>query len=328
MTAVHVNDAADMAEGVTRPLISVVSPCFNEEDNVEEVYRQVKEIFAGLPRYRYEHIFIDNASRDRTVQILKRLAKDDGNLKIIVNSRNFGHIKSPYHGLLQAKGDAVILLVSDLQDPPAMIRDFIEKWEEGYKVVLGVKTQSKETPAMFLVRKMYYEFIGRLSEIELTKNNTGFGLYDRRIIEILREVNDPYPYFRGLVSEIGFESAKIEYTQPARERGITKNNFYTLYDIAMLGITNHSKVPLRLAAMLGFLMSAVSLLIAVGYFIAKLIFWNQFSLGVAPLVIGLFFFSSVQLFFIGIIGEYVGSIHTQVLKRPLVIEKERVNFDS
>ena len=328
MTAVHVNDAADMAEGVTRPLISVVSPCFNEEDNVEEVYRQVKEIFAGLPRYRYEHIFIDNASRDRTVQILKRLAKDDGNLKIIVNSRNFGHIKSPYHGLLQAKGDAVILLVSDLQDPPAMIRDFIEKWEEGYKVVLGVKTQSKETPAMFLVRKMYYEFIGRLSEIELTKNNTGFGLYDRRIIEILREVNDPYPYFRGLVSEIGFESAKIEYTQPARERGITKNNFYTLYDIAMLGITNHSKVPLRLAAMLGFLMSAVSLLIAVGYFIAKLIFWNQFSLGVAPLVIGLFFFSSVQLFFICIIGEYVGSIHTQVLKRPLVIEKERVNFDS
>ena len=328
MTAVHVNDAADMAEGVTRPLISVVSPCFNEEDNVEEVYRQVKEIFAGLPRYRYEHIFIDNASRDRTVQILKRLAKDDGNLKIIVNSRNFGHIKSPYHGLLQAKGDAVILLVSDLQDPPAMIRDFIEKWEEGYKVVLGVKTQSKETPAMFLVRKMYYEFIGRLSEIELTKNNTGFGLYDRRIIEILREVNDPYPYFRGLVSEIGFESAKIEYTQPARERGITKNNFYPLYDIAMPGITNHSKVPLRLAAMLGFLMSAVSLLIAVGYFIAKLIFWNQFSLGVAPLVIGLFFFSSVQLFFIGIIGEYVGSIHTQVLKRPLVIEKERVNFDS
>lgn len=308
------------------PLISVVSPCFNEEENVAEVYRQVKAVFDALPGYTYEHIFIDNASTDRTVPILKGLAQSDSNLKIIVNIRNFGHIRSPYYGLLQASGDAVILLVSDLQDPPGMIKDFIEKWEAGYKVVLGVKTQSKETPAMFLIRKMYYGFIGRLSEIELTKNNTGFGLYDKRLIEILREVKEPYPYFRGLVSEIGFESAKIEYTQPARERGITKNNFYTLYDIGMLGITNHSKVPLRLAAMLGFLMSAVSLLIAVGYFIAKLIFWNWFSIGIAPLVIGVFFFSSVQLFFIGIIGEYIGSIHTQILNRPLVIEKERVNF--
>ncbi len=308
------------------PFISVVSPCYNEEENVAEVYRQVREVFAGISGYRYEHIFIDNASKDRTVEILKGLAKDDPNVKIIVNSRNFGHIRSPYHALLQAEGDAVVLLVSDLQDPPAMILDFIRKWEEGYKVVLGVKTQSRETPAMFLVRKLYYELIGRLSEIELTKNNTGFGLYDRKIIEILRKVNDPYPYFRGLISEIGFESFKVEYTQPARTRGFTKNNFYTLYDIAMLGITNHSKVPLRLATMLGFLMSAVSLLIAFGYFIAKLVFWNRFSVGVAPLVIGLFFFSSVQLFFIGIIGEYIGSIYTQTLRRPLVIEKERINF--
>lgn len=308
------------------PFISVVSPCFNEEENVEEVYRQVREIFAGMPGYEYEHIFIDNSSKDRTVEILKRLALADSNLKLIVNSRNFGHIRSPYHALLQASGDAVILLVSDLQDPPNLIRDFIAKWEEGFKVVLGVKTQSRETPAMFLIRKMYYEFIGRLSEIELTKNNTGFGLYDKRIIEILRQVDDPYPYFRGLISEIGFESAKIEYTQPARTRGITKNNFYTLYDIAMLGITNHSKVPLRIAAMLGFLMSGLSLLIAIGYFIAKLLLWDKFTLGIAPITIGLFFFSSVQLFFIGIIGEYIGSIHTQVLKRPLVIEKERINF--
>jgi glycosyltransferase involved in cell wall biosynthesis len=308
------------------PLISIVSPCFNEEENVEEVYRQVKAVFSGLPGYCYEHIFIDNSSKDRTVEILKRLAKDDGNLKIIVNSRNFGHIKSPYHGLLQTSGDAVILLVSDLQDPPAMIRDFIEKWEQGFKVVLGVKTQSKETAAMFFARRMFYEFIGRLSEIELTKNNTGFGLYDRKIIDILKDLNDPYPYFRGLVSEIGFESAKIEYTQPVRTRGITKNNFYTLFDMAMLGITNHSKVPLRLATIIGFLLSMLSLCIAFCYFVAKLIFWNQFSLGVAPLVIGLFFFSSVQLFFVGIIGEYIGSIHTQVLRRPLVVEKERINF--
>src|SRR6266567_3208024 len=197
-------------------MISVVSPCYNEEDNVEELYRQVKEVFAALPGYCYQHIFIDNASKDRTVSILKGLAKNDGNLKIIVNSRNFGHIRSPYYGLLQSGGDATVLLVSDLQDPPAMINDFIKKWEEGYKVVLGVKTQSKETPAMFFVRKMYYEFIGRLSEIELTKNNTGFGLYDNKVIETLRLIDDPYPYFRGLISEIGFESAKIEYTQPVR----------------------------------------------------------------------------------------------------------------
>ncbi|HLO25495.1 MAG TPA: hypothetical protein VK187_05235, partial [Geobacteraceae bacterium] len=190
----------------------------------------------------------------------------------------------------------------------------------------GVKTQSRETPAMFLVRKLYYELVSRLSEVELTKNNTGFGLYDRQIVEILRRIDDPYPYFRGLISDIGFESAKIEYAQPARMRGITKNNFYTLYDIAMLGITNHSKVPLRLSAMLGFLMSGLSLLVALGYLVAKLLFWNYFTLGMAPIIIGIFFFSSIQLFFIGIIGEYIGSIHTQVLKRPLVIEKERINF--
>lgn len=308
------------------PLITVLSPCYNEEENVEELYRQVREVFDDLPEYTYEHIFIDNASKDRTVDILKRMAIDDKRVKIIVNSRNFGHIRSPYYGMLQSRGDAVIPLVSDLQDPPRMIKDFIKKWEEGFKIVLGVKTQSKETPAMFMVRKMYYEFISRLSEIELTKNNTGFGLYDRHVIEILRDINDPYPFFRGLISDIGFESAKIEYTQPARTRGITKNNFYTLYDIAMLGITNHSKVPLRLAAMMGFLMSGLSSLIAVGYFIAKMILWDKFTLGIAPITIGLFFFSSVQLFFIGIIGEYIGSIHTQVLKRPLVIEKERINF--
>lgn len=306
--------------------ISIVTPCFNEEENVLELYTQVKAVFAEMPDYTYEHIFIDNASKDNTVAILKDIAKNDPNAKVIVNSRNFGHIRSPYHALLQAQGDAAILLVADLQDPPDMIKDFIAKWEEGYKVVLGVKSQSHESPAMFAIRKMYYNFINRVSEIELTKNNTGFGLYDKKIIEILREVNDPYPYFRGLISDIGFESYKIEYVQPVRKRGITKNNFYTLYDIAMLGITNHSKIPLRLAAMLGFFMSALSLLVAFGYLFAKLIFWNYFSLGTAPLIIGLFLFSSVQLFFIGIIGEYIGSIHTQVLKRPLVVEKERINF--
>ncbi|MDR3599025.1 MAG: glycosyltransferase family 2 protein [Desulfosporosinus sp.] len=308
-------------------LISIVTPCFNEEENVEELYKQVKVIFENLSEFRYEHIFIDNASADNTVPILKRLAKDDQNVKIIVNARNFGHIRSPYYAMLQASGEAVIPIVADLQDPTEMIPSFIKKWEEGYKVVLGVKVSSGESFLMFNIRKMYYNFINRVSEIELTKNNTGFGLYDKRIIEILREVDDPYPYFRGLISDIGFESFKIEYKQPARKRGLTKNNFYTLYDIAMLGITNHSKLPLRLAAMSGFLLSALSLLIAMVYLIYKILYWNSFSLGIAPVVIGIFFFSSVQLFFTGIIGEYIGSIHTQVLKRPLVIERERINFE-
>jgi len=308
------------------PLISIVTPCYNEEENVEELYRQVKEVLATLDGYRFEHIFIDNDSSDRTVDIVKTIAANDPGVKIIVNSRNFGHIRSPYYGLLQAAGDAVILLVADLQDPPALIVDFVRKWEEGYRIVLGVKPQSKEPPAMFFVRKLYYELIARLSETKLTKNNTGFGLYDRKVIEVLREINDPYPYLRGLISDIGFKSALIEYVQPVRQRGITKNNFYTLYDMAMLGITNHSKVPLRLATMIGFGMSAVSLLTAIGYLLAKLFFWNLFTIGVAPIIIGVFFFSSVQLFFIGILGEYIGAIHTQVQRRPLVIEKERINF--
>src|SRR3990172_5193688 len=234
------------------PLISIVSPCYNEEENVEEVYRQVKEIFVILPGYQYEHIFIDNASKDRTVEILKGIATSDKNVKIIVNSRNFGHIRSPYYGLLQSSGVATVLLASDLQDPPIMIKDFIKKWEEGYKIVLGVKAKSEEPAVIFILRKLYYKLVTRLSEIELTRDNTGFGLYDRQIIEILRRIDDPYPYFRGLTSDIGFDSTKIEYVQPARKRGITKNNFYTLYDLAMLGITNHSKVPLRIAAMLVF----------------------------------------------------------------------------
>ena len=308
------------------PLISIVTPCYNEEGNVEELYARVKNVFEGLPGYQYEHIFIDNASIDATVSILKEIARNDRNVKIIVNSRNFGYIRSPLYGVLQSSGDAVISLVADLQEPPEMIVDLIREWEKGYKVVLAVKTHSEESPAMFAIRKMYYDMIGKLSEIELTKNNTGFGLYDRVVIDALREINDPYPYFRGLISEVGFEKSILEYTQPVRRRGITKSNFYKLYDVAMLGITNHSKVPLRLAAMLGFVLAAISLLVAIGYLVAKLVLWNWFSMGMAPLVIGLFFFSSVQLFFIGIIGEYIGAIHTQVLKRPLVIEKERINF--
>ena len=307
--------------------ISIVTACFNEEENVAELYEQVKAVFVDLPQYEYEHIFIDNASQDRTVAILKEIAQKDRFVKIIVNTRNFGHIRSPYHALMQARGDAVISIVADLQDPPLMIKEFVRKWEEGYKIVIGAKTKSEESPLFFAIRKTYYNLIGRLSEVELIKNFTGFGLYDQKVIETLRGIEDPYPYFRGLICDIGFSRAVIEYVQPARKRGFTKNNFYVLYDMAMLGITNHSKIPLRLATMTGFVVALLSLLVALGYFGYKLIFWDNFQVGMAPLVIGLFFFSAVQLFFIGIIGEYIGAIHTQVLKRPLVIEKERINFD-
>jgi glycosyltransferase involved in cell wall biosynthesis len=307
--------------------ISIVTPCYNEAENVQELCEHIAKVMSSLDKFSYEHIFIDNASTDRTVEILKEIAAHDNRVKIIVNARNFGHIRSPYHALLQAKGDAVILIVADLQDPPEMIVDFITKWENGYKIVIGVKEKSEESPLFFAVRKFYYDLIGKLSEISLIKNFTGFGLYDQKVIEIMRQIDDPYPYFRGLICDIGFERAEIPYIQPVRHRGFTKNNFYTLYDMAMLGITNHSKVPLRLATMTGFAVAFFSLFVAFGYFLVKLFFWNNFTLGFAPLVIGLFFFGSVQLFFIGIIGEYIGSIHTQVLKRPLVVEKERVNFD-
>jgi glycosyltransferase involved in cell wall biosynthesis len=310
-----------------KPKLSIITACYNEEDNVEELCQTIKRIMTErLPNYEYEHIYIDNASTDKTQEILRRLAAEDPRVKVILNARNFGHIRSPFHGLMQASGDAAIYMASDFQDPPALIPDLVEKWEQGYKAVVGVKNQSEETAAFFFIRKLYYSFVGRLAEYEIIQNFTGFGLYDRVIIEYCRNLDDPYPYFRGLISEIGLPTATVPFTQPRRKRGITKNNFYTLYDMAMLGITNHSKVPLRLAAMLGFAMSIVSLLVAVGYLIYKLLFWYNFPLGQAPLVIGLFLFSSVQLFFIGILGEYVGAIHTQVLRRPRVVEKERINF--
>lgn len=307
-------------------LISIVTPAYNEQENVLEVYRQTKEVFTHLPGYRYEHIFIDNASTDRTVSILRELAAADANVRVIVNARNFGPIRSPYYGLLQSTGDAAILLVADLQDPPRLIKDFVEAWENGAKMVFGVKTQSGEFCLFFLIRTLYYKLVTRLSDTKLVKHFTGFGLYDRVVLETLRKIDDPYPYLRGLVMEIGFEPAIIPYYQPARKRGVTKNNIYVLYDFAMLGITSHSKVPLRIATMLGFLLSTFGIVVAFGYFIAKLIFWNVFAAGIAPLVIGGFIFCSLQLFFIGLLGEYIAAIHTQVLRRPLVVEKERINF--
>ncbi|MCX7109974.1 MAG: glycosyltransferase family 2 protein [Proteobacteria bacterium] len=309
-------------------LISVLAGTFNEEDNVRELYDRITRIFQEqLPEYSYELMVIDNASTDNTVPVLKEIAAQDRRVKIIVNNRNFGHIRSGYHAFLQAKGDAVILMASDLQDPPELIPKFIRKWEEGYKIVLAQKTNSEESALFFFVRKTYYNLISRLSEIELVKNATGFGIYDRRVVEDIRQINDPYPYFRGLICDLGYERALVSFTQPTRKRGFSKNNFYTLWDIALLGITNHSKVPLRLATFLGFAVGGLSFFIAISYLIYKLLYWDSFQVGTAPLVIGLFFIGAVQLFFIGILGEYIGSIQTQVLKRPPVIEKERINFD-
>jgi len=306
--------------------ISIVTPCFNEEGNIEELVKQIRDVLIKMNHTNYEHIIIDNDSQDNTQNLLREMAAKDPKIKVIMNNRNFGHIRSPYYGLLQAKGDCAVLMASDLQDPPEMIIDFVKKWREGYKVVLGVKTQSEESPIMFAIRKAYYDFVARVSDTKLVKNNTGFGLYDKKVIEILNDIQDPYPYFRGLISELGFKAAKIDFHQPSRKRGVTSNNFYKLYDIAMLGITSHSKVPLRMATMSGFLLSILSFMTAMIYFVLKLIFWDQFQMGIAPILIGVFLFMSFQLFFIGIIGEYVGFIHTQVMKRPLVTEKERINF--
>lgn len=306
--------------------ISFVTACYNEVENVEPLAEAIRIQMSAFPEYAYEHIYIDNCSTDGTQEKLRQLASEDHRIKVILNTRNFGHIRSPFHGLLQATGDAVIYMVSDFQDPPELIPDLIKHWQTGVKAVLGIKDTSDEVGIIFYIRKLYYRLIQKLADVSTFENFTGFGLYDRQIVDYCRSLNDPYPYFRGIIAEIGVPVIELPYHQPMRKHGITKNNFYTLYDMAMLGITSHSKVPLRLATMAGFMMSLGSLFVGLAYLAFKLLFWKDFPLGMAPLVIGLFFFASVQLFFIGILGEYIGSIHTQVLKRPLVVEKERINF--
>jgi glycosyltransferase involved in cell wall biosynthesis len=310
---------------MSKKLISIVTPCYNEADNLDELCERIADVMISLP-YNYEHIFIDNASTDITVIKIKEKAIIDKRIKLIVNARNFGHIRSPYYGLLQSTGDACVLIASDLQDPPEMITEFVKKWEEGFKTVLAVKPESEESSIMFGLRKVYYRIISKISEIPLVSNATGAGLFDRAIIDILRTINDPYPYFRGLLCEIGYPIATVPFKQPRRTRGVTKNNFYTLYDIAMLGITNHSKIPLRLMAMSGFLLSILSLIVAIIFLVAKLLYWDSFQLGTAPILIGIFFFGAIQAFFIGVLGEYIASIHTHVRNMPLVVEVERVNF--
>jgi glycosyltransferase involved in cell wall biosynthesis len=308
-----------------KKLISIVTPCYNEQDNIDELYKRIAAVMASQP-YEYEHICIDNCSTDMTVLKIKEIAARDSRLKLIVNARNFGYVRSPYYGILQSRGDACIMIASDLQDPPEIIDELIKKWEQGFKTVLAVKPESEEHAIMFSLRRIYYRFITRISEVPLVQNATGAGLFDRVVVDILRNIQDPYPYFRGLLCEIGFPIATVPFKQPKRQRGVASGNFYTLYDVAMLGITNHSKIPLRIMAMSGFLLAIFSLLVAFFFLVMKLVYWDSFQLGMAPILVGVFFFGAVQVFFIGILGEYIASIQTHVRKMPLVVELERVNF--
>jgi glycosyltransferase involved in cell wall biosynthesis len=309
------------------PYLSLVIPCYNEEENVRALYEKVKAVFAPLTGYRYEHLFIDNASTDGTVAVLRELAARDRAVKVIVNTRNFGHVRSPIHALLQCRTDAVVILAADFQDPPDVVPQLLAKWREGFKVVLAVKAAAEESALMYVIRRIGYRVVDALSEVRQVRNNTGFGLYDHAFLTVLRTLPDPYPYFRGIVAELGFKYATVPYTQPSRKRGVTKNNLYMLYDLGVQGIVNHSKIPLRIAAILGFISSVVSLGAAVVYFVMKMLFWYDLPIGVAPVIIGLFCVASVQLFFLGVLGEYVGAIYTQVRNRPLVVEQERINFE-
>ena len=309
-----------------RQLISLISPCFNEEGNIDELYRRASQVMADLPQYDFEYLFIDNASTDGTVDKLRALAGRDPRVRVIVNTRNFGHIRSPYWGLLQTRGDVAVFLVSDLQDPPEMITDFIAAWEQGYKIVLAVKPTSRTNPLIHGLRKLYYRMLDGISEVAIVKDATGFGLYDRLVLDHLRQIHDPYPFLRGLICELGYPIKAIPFDQPRRQRGISKNNFYTLYDIAMLGVVSHSVVPIRLAAIAGFLTGLLSILVALVFLVLKLALWDRFPIGIAPIVIGMFFMFGVVMLFIGILGEYIASIHTYVRNRPVVIERERINF--
>jgi glycosyltransferase involved in cell wall biosynthesis len=303
--------------------VGLVLPCYNEEGNVDELYERLTKVLAALPQYTYELLFIDNASTDGTAAKIRSLVARDPRVRLIVNARNFGHIRSPFHAFLEAGGDCVIVMCSDLQDPPELIPKFLEHWRRGASMVFGQKRTSQESPAFFALRSLYYKMARAMAEVPLLEHVTGFGLFDRRAIEIIRTFDDPYPYGRGMSSEIGLPYVTIPYDQPLRKRGITKNNFYTLLDLALLGITSHSKVPLRIATIMGFALSGLSLLVALGFLVLKLTFWNAFPAGYAPALIGMFFLGSVQIFLIGLIGEYVGAVLTQVRHRPLVIEAHR-----
>ena len=303
--------------------VGLVLPCYNEEGNVEELHERLVKVFEGLPDYTFEMLFIDNASTDGTAAKIRALVSRDPRVKLIVNARNFGHIRSPFHALMESGGDCVIAMCTDLQDPPELIPQFIAAWEQGASVAVGQKKTSAESALFWMIRSLYYRIAKSMAEVPLLEHVTGFGLYDRRVVEIMRRFDDPYPYVRGLICEIGLPISVVRYDQPLRKRGITKNNFFTLFDMAMLGITSHSKAPLRFATLAGFLLSGLSLVAAVLFLILKLCFWYVLPAGYAPAVISIFFLASVQIFLIGLVGEYVGAVLSQVRHRPMVVEASR-----
>lgn len=307
--------------------ISVMTPCYNEEGNIRNIYTAVKEQFDKLPQYTYEHIFIDNYSTDHSREILRKLATEDKNVKVILNARNFGPNRSGSYGMLQGTGDALICIVCDLQDPPEMIPTFLKKWEEGYKVVLGQKTKSKENPIMFRIRKLYYKIMESMSEAEHLTNVTGYGLFDKEVLDMIKWMDDPDPYIRGLVPQLGYKWCLVEYTQQERTSGKSSYNFSRYFDFAITGLTHVSQKPLRIVTMTGICMSVVSFILAIVYLIYKLVHWYEFDAGTAPILIGMFLLGSVQLACLGVIGEYIGAILTKVTKRPMVVEEERINFE-
>ena len=306
--------------------ISVVTPTFNEIENIELLYKEIKKIFQDID-IKYEHIVIDNNSDDGTQELLKKIAKDDKNFKVIINSQNFGQVKSPFHGLIQGKGDATILICADFQTPLSVIPKLIEKWNIGEeKIILTQKITSEENIFLKGIRNFYYLLLKKFSEKEIVKHTTGDGIYDKEIIEIFRRIEDPSPFLRGLVSEIGYKVGTVEYDQQNRKFGKTKNNFFSLFDIALLGLIKYSNFFLRMMTIFGLIMGVMSFLSSVTFLLYKLFFWNSFQLGIAPLVIGMFFLASIQIFFLGLIGEYVSLILSYKQKYPIVIEKERINF--
>lgn len=309
--------------------ISIVIPTYNEEENVEAMAKAVTEIFdTKLSGYEREIIFIDNCSKDRTRELLKDICKKDKHIKAILNAKNFGQFNSPYYGLLQASGDCAVLLAADFQDPVELIPRFVEEWETGdYNIVCGIKTSSRESKLVYALRSVYYRAIKKMSDVEQIEHFTGFALYDKSFIETLRSLSDPKPFLRGIVAELGGKRKEVEYEQPLRRAGKTHNNWYSLYDAAMLSFTSYTKIGLRLATFVGFGVAVLSVVIGIVYLILKLLYWNRFAAGLAPILIGMFFLGAVQLMFIGVMGEYIMSINSRVMNRPLVVEERRINFD-
>jgi glycosyltransferase involved in cell wall biosynthesis len=307
-------------------LLSIITPCFNEEKNIEELYKRISILISKYKYYNFEILFIDNASTDNTVKIIKKIAEHDSSVKLIINERNFGHIRSPYWGILQTSGDATIYMASDLQDPPELVIKFIEYWEQGWKVVLAAKQKENYRTLRSFLSFTYYKILDKLSSINVVRNASGFGIYDKSVIDQLRKINDPYPFLRGLICELGYDIKIVNFIGEERKAGISKNNFYSLYDIAMLGIISHSLIPLRLATFTGIIIGLFSIIIALLYAVIKILYWNSFPIGIAPLIIGIFFMFGILFIFIGVLGEYVASIQTYVKNRPIVVEKERINF--